>query len=372
MILTNEKFQVLTPEGFKDFSGLRVQEAKPLLMFELSDSTIIKCTHNHIFIIEDIEARAIELIEGDQLQTDSGLKTITRITPCEAESVFDLLDVGSSNSGYWTNGVLSHNCRFLGSTALLVDGDFIEAIRPKNPIRILWGEKFSVYENPVPGATYVLGVDSAEGVKLDSSVTVVLKLNSATDIEVVALYRNNEIKPEDYAEVVKNISEMYNDAYAMIEHNLMGGIVCNQLWNVLGFSNIVNIEKNVLGIKTTQKSKAEMCANLKNLCEKSRLRIYDRQIKHELSVFENAGHNIWKASPGNNDDTVMALMVGLFFIKTFYFDESDLKNTQKNIEMSQEMPDIRDTFNETSNIDFNAESEEEDIARLFGLFAESN
>ena len=369
--IKNTDYEILTPGGFKDFEGINILPESYLFLITLEDGSEIKCTYNHIFVVEGIEIRAIELLVNEVLDTSSGLKKIKDITPINKETVYDIAGVDSEDKLYYTNNIVSHNCKFLGSTALLIDGDSIENIKVKNPIRTSFNDKLFIYQNPVPGAFYILGVDSAEGAKLDFSVIHVLRFHSATDIRQVAVYRSNEIHPNVFAQIVVEISRMYNEAYLMIENNAVGAVVCNVIWNTIEYDKIVNTEKRGLGFKTTHKSKVAGNMLLKRYMEAGWLTLYDKSTKRELSVFENAGENIWKASSGNHDDTVMALSIAISFINTIYYDPSDIEsgNIQKNLNDSNEMPKINDgwdaDYSSVTNLD-----DEDDIGKLFALFQE--
>jgi hypothetical protein len=140
-IKNNKKVKVLTQDGYKDFSGVRSLYKKVLYVITFTDNTEIKITDNHIlFLPDDKEISAKELMIGDQLKSKNGLKTISSITVSgnlvSGFKVFDLVDVKDVNT-YYTNDVLSHNCNFnlSGETALEPEKlNFIRENYTKEPI----------------------------------------------------------------------------------------------------------------------------------------------------------------------------------------------------------------------------------------------
>ena len=60
-----------------------------------------------------------------------------------------------------------YQCKYLGSNSLLIDSDVLEVMDFKEPIGNKWNGLFLIYEYPIDGAYYVLGVDTAKGTKRD-------------------------------------------------------------------------------------------------------------------------------------------------------------------------------------------------------------
>ena len=370
----NNKYDILTPNGFEDFEGINVLPKSYIFKITFEDNSIIRCSYNHIFVVDGISIKAIELFPGEYvIDADNKKKRIKEIIPDGSEILYDIAGIKSEDKTYITNNVVSHNCKFLGSTALLVDGTAIDKIIVKNPIRISQNDKFFIYEEPISTGFYVLGVDCGEGAKLDSSTIQVLKFNSERDVREVAVYKSNEIHPNAFAQIVVEVSRMYNEAFIMIENNAVGILVCNTIWNTIEYDKIVNTEKRGLGFKTTHKSKVAGNIILKRYMESGWLILCDKNTKRELSVFENAGENIWKASSGNHDDLVMGLSIALSFINTIYWDPSIFDNNS----LPKQYEDYPEETNDNSvaYIDYSNITDPHDesaIANLFGMFQEGN
>jgi len=211
-------------------------------------------------------------------------------------------------------------CKFLGSTNTLIDSDLLERMQMKDPKTLKLGSFLTIYEEPKEGEMYMLGVDSAKGTGKDYSVIQVLKISSENDIEQVAVYRNNLIEPHDFAQIVISVSKYYNDCYMMVENNDVGGTVAESIWFEFEYDKIILCDKKGIGIRSTRKSKLAANILLKRYIENGWLEIIDRNTIYELSRYEEVTPNVFKAPRGGNDDCVMALIWGLYFVSTVHFD----------------------------------------------------
>lgn len=107
----NTRYEILTPEGFKDFTDVVYKGYKSCLEITTSSGKTIKCTNNHkIFVTDDYCINAKFLKIGDQIMTKDGRETISNITRLEdKELVFDIVNVGDKNR-FFANGITVHNC----------------------------------------------------------------------------------------------------------------------------------------------------------------------------------------------------------------------------------------------------------------------
>lgn len=107
----NTRYEILTPEGFKDFTDVVYKGYKSCLEITTSSGKTIKCTNNHkIFVTDDYCINAKFLKIGDQIMTKDGRETISNITKVEdKELVFDIVNVGDKNR-FFANGITVHNC----------------------------------------------------------------------------------------------------------------------------------------------------------------------------------------------------------------------------------------------------------------------
>lgn len=214
-------------------------------------------------------------------------------------------------------------CAFLGSSQLLVSPEYIERYGSfcVDPIEFKYNCALKIFEQPKKGCRYILGVDTAAGNGGDFSTIQVLKIDSATHIEQVAVYKANEVSYVVFGDAIRDISILYNNALIMLENNDIGSQVANYIWYELEYDKLVNLEKKQLGVRSTARSKVAACLNFKRLFELGQLIVKDTDTINEISTFEEVRPNVFKAQNGAHDDLVMSLLWGAYFLKTPYFDD---------------------------------------------------
>jgi len=103
----NKDWEILTPNGYRDFAGVGLLPDKvTILKFTLVDGNSISVSQGHTFEINGIDEYAINLINGDCIDTVNGLKEIIKIEKLkEKQYVLDILDVKSDNNLYIANNI---------------------------------------------------------------------------------------------------------------------------------------------------------------------------------------------------------------------------------------------------------------------------
>lgn len=215
-------------------------------------------------------------------------------------------------------------CDFLGSAQTLVDANILQRMNIREPVELKIGKYLSVYEQPIEGVMYILGVDTAKGLGKDYSCVQVIKINSEHDIDQVAVYRNNMIDPKDYSQVVISISEYYNNAYIMLENNDVGNEVGEAIHYDYEYDYIINCDPKGIGIKSTKKTKLAGNLLMKRYIENGWLDIVDRTTLYELSRYEEISPNVFSSPRMGTDDTVSSLLWAIYFLSTTYFDGKNL------------------------------------------------
>lgn len=99
-VLVNKRWEILTENGFKPFSGIK-KSSQRNVQKTMVLGVEVKCTPDHKFLVDG------QWIEAKELPHES---------LAEKEDVYDALDVADGNH-YLTNGVTSHNCLFLDEFA---------------------------------------------------------------------------------------------------------------------------------------------------------------------------------------------------------------------------------------------------------------
>jgi hypothetical protein len=317
--------QIETDKGFVDFDGIAKLPSQNLIKFIFDDDTYIEVTYRHQFVVDDLIIEACDLNVGEVLQTkNEEFKTIKHIELVDSKEVYEVLEVKDIHR-YFVNGILSHNCKFIGTSNTLVDGDVLDRINVIEPISTKWGGLLNVYKYPEPRTLYILGVDSAEGVGKDFSAIQVLKFTSERDVEQVAIYKNNSIEVSKFAQICISVSEYYNNAYMMVENNAVGALVAKYIWEDYEYDKILNCDRKGLGIKSTKRTKSEGNMLLKKYMENGWLTLCDKSTLYELSLYEEIKLGVFEAQEGAHDDCVTSLIWALYFVVTEFFDGKNLE-----------------------------------------------
>lgn len=232
-----------------------------------------------------------------------------------------------------------YDIEFIGSAGTLIDPTVLKSLVYKAPIS---GDKnLKIYFEPAKYHTYVATVDCSEGLGQDYACMTVFDITQVP-YQQVAIYRSNTTDPHILPDVIKEISEKYNNAPTLLELNSTGVLVSSILWNELEFEYMLwvstmgvkgqvlgaNGVRSQMGLKTTVQTKRTGCSVLKTLIESGQLVINDYQTIQELCAFARDG-NTYKAQDGNNDDTVACLFIFAWMTKQTEF-ANILENAYQN------------------------------------------
>jgi len=232
-------------------------------------------------------------------------------------------------------------CEFLGSVDTLISVSKLRTLVYEEPLKRSAG--LDVYEEPIKDHTYVMTVDVARGVSKDYSAFCVMD-TTTIPYKMVAKYRNSQIKPILFPNIINDVARAYNHAYVMIEVNDIGGQVADIMQFDLEYDNLLMCamrgragqvvgqgfsgQKTQLGVKMTTTVKKTGCSNLKALIEDDKLLLSDYDVIAELTTFIQKGQ-AWEAEDGCNDDLAMCLVIFAWVALTDYFRElhdTDVRN----------------------------------------------
>ena len=167
-----------------------------------------------------------------------------------------------------------------------------------------------VWKEPELRSGYVLGVDTAEGLKHgDFSCIQVINIGTG---EQAAIWHGH-IAPDLLAEEVMSVGLWYNDALCCVESNNHGLTTITELRH-LGYPNLFrrrqlnNVSNRIgqeYGWKTTRTSKPLMIDDLSSALRNLELTIYDKNTIAELRTFTRNDRGTMSGSP--YDDRVMSL-----------------------------------------------------------------
>jgi len=234
-------------------------------------------------------------------------------------------------------------CEFLGSVDTLINPSKLRTLVYETAKVSNAG--LDVYEDPQKDNTYVVTVDVARGVEKDYSAFAVINVSQFPH-RLVAKYRNNQIKPILFPQIIKEVAVSYNNAYVLCEVNDVGDQVAAGLHYDLEYANVLmssmrgragqvlgqgfSGKKVQLGVKMSKTTKKVGCLNLKALIEDSKLIFCDYDIISELTTFIQKGGS-FEAEDGCNDDLVMCLVIYAWLILQDYFKELTDQDIRKRL-----------------------------------------
>ena len=151
------KYEILTPDGWSDFHGVRKQITPRTIVITFDNTTVLECTHEHQVECKWGFDEAKNLNIGDDVKTDKGFARITFICKNrKSVPVYDALHVEKQKK-YYTNGIVSHNCQFLGSSGTLISGSKLKELAFSQPI--IEKDGIYQYERPEKDRVYFMAVD---------------------------------------------------------------------------------------------------------------------------------------------------------------------------------------------------------------------
>ncbi len=224
-------------------------------------------------------------------------------------------------------------CEFLGSINTLIHPTKIKSMVFDNPIQRNAG--LELYKKPEKEGLYTIVCDVARGTEQDYSAFLVFDV-SQLPYRIVAKYRNNEIKPLLFPNVIHDVAKAYNNAYVMIEVNDIGEQVATAMQYDLEYDNLIMASmrgragqilgsgfsggKVQLGVRTTKAVKMLGCSNLKQLIETDKLIVNDYDLITEFSTFVKHGQS-YQAEDGHTDDLAMCCVLFGWMTNQTYFKE---------------------------------------------------
>ena len=239
-------------------------------------------------------------------------------------------------------------CEFLGSVNTLISPAKIKSTVYLDPIKS--GGSVDQFEEPIKGHTYAITVDVARGVDKDYSAFIVFDVTQMP-FRVVALYKNNEVKPFVFPNIISQTAKAYNEAHTLIEVNDLGQSIAEAMHYELEYPNILMTTQKgragqilgamfsgrgtSLGVRMTKQIKKVGCANFKTLMEGDKIQVNDFSIIEEISTFSRRG-NSWMAEEGCNDDLVMCLVIFGWLSNQPYFKELSDSNIRNQMYMEQQ------------------------------------
>ena len=238
---------------------------------------------------------------------------------------------------------IEFECEFLGSIDTLISPSKLKSLIYENPSQSNAG--LDLYEEASKSKDYIVTVDVARGVGEDYSAFIVVDITEFPH-KVVAKYRNNDIKPMLFPNIIWEVAKKYNDAFILCEVNDIGDQVASILQYDLEYQNLLMCsmrgrsgqivgqgfsgKKTQLGVKMSKTVKKVGSLNLKTMIEENKLIFSDYEIISELTTFISKS-NSFEAEEGCNDDLAMCLVIYAWLVAQDYFKELTDQDVRKRL-----------------------------------------
>ena len=267
---------------------------------------------------------------------------------------------------------IEFECEFLGSVDTLIAPSKLKSLVYDAPLTQNAG--LDVFEQSKENHDYITTVDVARGVGNDYSAFVVVDITEFPH-RIVAKYRDNQIKPMLFPNIIWEVAKNYNNAFILCEVNDIGDQVASILHYDLEYENLLMAsmrgragqivgqgfsgKKTQLGVKMSKTVKKVGALNLKTMIESDKLLFKDYDILSELTTFISKS-NSFEAEEGCNDDLAMCLVIYAWLVNQDYFKELTDQDVRKRLyeeqknQIEQDMAPfgfIEDGLDDTSFID---------------------
>jgi len=235
------------------------------------------------------------------------------------------------------------DCEFLGSVDTLITASKLRVLTYDDVMTT--NGSLDIYEKPIDKHEYIITVDVSRGLAQDYSAFVVIDITHAP-WRLVAKYRDKDVRPMLFPNIIFNVATNYNKAYVLTEVNDIGEAVAGSLFYDLEYENTLMCamrgragqivgqgfsgNKTQMGVKMSKTVKAQGCSNLKTLIEDDKLLVKDYNIVSELTTFIQNKQS-FEADEGYNDDLVMCLVIFAWLAQQEYFKEMTDQDIRRRI-----------------------------------------
>jgi terminase large subunit-like protein len=186
---------------------------------------------------------------------------------------------------------------------------------PKPPIDRKWVDLI-IWEKPLEGFRYSMGVDTAEGEGNDNAVISVWNANTG---EQAAEFASPTTKPDILAGIAMEIGTWYNKALMVPEINSSGLVFVSKVKGKYGnlymretFDKRTKETKKQVGWRTTAISKPLMVSDFEETVREEGVTINSQDLLKEMKTFVRTDETLksgYGADGSNQDDRVMAAML---------------------------------------------------------------
>ena len=129
--INNFDYDILTPDGWKDFRGVSITPNKVTFKVLLASGEVVSATSNHYFFSGGVKIQLKDLHVGQTIDTINGPSQIESIIENDAGKVFDIIEVDQVEHKFIANGsIITKNCDELAFVRQTIAKEFWTSISP--------------------------------------------------------------------------------------------------------------------------------------------------------------------------------------------------------------------------------------------------
>jgi len=245
---------------------------------------------------------------------------------------------------------------FIVSGKNVFTADILQKHQPVEPIEVKYDDLL-IWEKPLKGFFYSMGVDTSEGLGRDNAVITVL--NAYTGNQAAEMATNN-ISSGELARYVISIGKEYNNALIVPEINSSGistldkiKYIYNNIYRRTVLDTRTKEQKQSLGWRTTGASKPKLINDLDEATREADIVINSKECLKEMKTFvrtEDQGKQGYGAEGSKKDDRVIALGLALQGIKYVPQMKAPKTEAQKRLEEWVANKEMQEIYPEGSSI----------------------
>lgn len=210
-----------------------------------------------------------------------------------------------------------YDCEFISSDPLLIDSILLNRLSDEamhfKPVGHVADVR--LFEMPISGATYILGVDPATGSGSDYTTFVGFRF---PEMVQVLEYRSNIMSSSESYKTLRSLLKYYERAkaevYFSVENNGVGeGIMTLIEHDEGGIDTSIFVSeegKNRMGFTTTASAKLRSCITLKEMVERGQIKIKSSMLIHEMKHFVRTKGS-YDHQIGATSDLISATLIAL-------------------------------------------------------------
>jgi hypothetical protein len=129
--LLNDEFEILTPDGWKDFDGLAVKPEQMIFELQLENGSFARATFDHTFFTNGNKIPLGQIKIGDVIDIVDGVSMVVDVKPLKCDIVYDIINVHNAQHSFIINGkIVTKNCDELAFVPPRMAREFWTAVQP--------------------------------------------------------------------------------------------------------------------------------------------------------------------------------------------------------------------------------------------------